>query len=114
MLKAGGLRLPCRGFLRRSLHDPRPFSPVVTITALFRTNFRMDFPFDLQELPAFAIIGSVGSPPLGVVGWGQVWLWVGRDPSGEEGRADTADVVNCCGEAGRKGRRLPGICSPHG
>ncbi|XP_016311871.1 chloride channel protein 1-like [Sinocyclocheilus anshuiensis] len=26
----------------------------VTITALFRTNFRMDFPFDLQELPAFA------------------------------------------------------------
>uniref|UniRef100_A0A8C1LBK6 Chloride channel, voltage-sensitive 1b n=1 Tax=Cyprinus carpio TaxID=7962 RepID=A0A8C1LBK6_CYPCA len=31
----------------------------VTITALFRTNFRMDFPFDLQELPAFAIIGLV-------------------------------------------------------
>ncbi|KAG8130250.1 hypothetical protein E2320_017033, partial [Naja naja] len=30
---------------------------VVTITALFRTNFRMDFPFDLQELPAFAVIG---------------------------------------------------------
>ncbi|KAK1880489.1 Chloride channel protein 1 [Dissostichus eleginoides] len=29
----------------------------VTINALFRTNFRMDFPFDLQELPAFAIIG---------------------------------------------------------
>ncbi|NXA55957.1 CLCN1 protein, partial [Nothocercus julius] len=29
----------------------------VTITALFRTNFRMDFPFDLQELPAFALIG---------------------------------------------------------
>ncbi|KAI1885810.1 hypothetical protein AGOR_G00207620 [Albula goreensis] len=29
----------------------------VTITALFRTNFRMEFPFDLQELPAFAIIG---------------------------------------------------------
>uniref|UniRef100_A0AAY4CYA4 CBS domain-containing protein n=1 Tax=Denticeps clupeoides TaxID=299321 RepID=A0AAY4CYA4_9TELE len=29
----------------------------VTITALFRTNFRMDFPFDLKELPAFAIIG---------------------------------------------------------
>nr|XP_046273212.1 chloride channel protein 1-like isoform X3 [Scatophagus argus] len=29
----------------------------VTITALFRTKFRMDFPFDLQELPAFAIIG---------------------------------------------------------
>ncbi|XP_037129075.1 chloride channel protein 1 isoform X1 [Syngnathus acus] len=29
----------------------------VTITALFKTNFRKDFPFDLQELPAFAIIG---------------------------------------------------------
>uniref|UniRef100_A0A8C6KDJ7 Chloride voltage-gated channel 1 n=1 Tax=Nothobranchius furzeri TaxID=105023 RepID=A0A8C6KDJ7_NOTFU len=29
----------------------------VTITALFKTNFRMEFPFDLQELPAFAIIG---------------------------------------------------------
>ncbi|KAM6959194.1 chloride channel protein 1a [Aplochiton taeniatus] len=29
----------------------------ITITALFKTNFRMDFPFDLQELPAFAIIG---------------------------------------------------------
>ncbi|XP_072317123.1 chloride channel protein 1 [Eucyclogobius newberryi] len=29
----------------------------VTITALFKTNFRMDFPFDLQELPAFALIG---------------------------------------------------------
>ncbi|XP_044845714.1 chloride channel protein 1 [Mauremys mutica] len=29
----------------------------VTITALFRTNFRLDFPFDLQELPAFAVIG---------------------------------------------------------
>uniref|UniRef100_A0A674MNY7 Chloride voltage-gated channel 1 n=1 Tax=Takifugu rubripes TaxID=31033 RepID=A0A674MNY7_TAKRU len=29
----------------------------VTITALFKTNFRMEFPFDLQELPAFALIG---------------------------------------------------------
>ncbi|XP_067833664.1 chloride channel protein-like, partial [Heptranchias perlo] len=29
----------------------------VTITALFKTNFHVDFPFDLQELPAFAIIG---------------------------------------------------------
>ncbi|XP_074171340.1 chloride channel protein 1 isoform X4 [Rhinolophus sinicus] len=28
-----------------------------TITALFRTSFRMDFPFDLKELPAFAVIG---------------------------------------------------------
>ncbi|XP_069774261.1 LOW QUALITY PROTEIN: chloride channel protein-like [Narcine bancroftii] len=29
----------------------------VTVTALFKTNFRGDIPFDLQELPAFAIIG---------------------------------------------------------
>ncbi|XP_062895450.1 chloride channel protein-like [Mobula hypostoma] len=28
-----------------------------TITALFKTNFRGDHPFDLQELPAFAIVG---------------------------------------------------------
>ncbi|XP_062329500.1 chloride channel protein 2c [Osmerus eperlanus] len=28
-----------------------------TITALFKTRFRYDFPFDLQELPAFAVIG---------------------------------------------------------
>ncbi|XP_056598784.1 chloride channel protein 2a isoform X3 [Triplophysa dalaica] len=28
-----------------------------TITALFTTRFRMDFPFDLQELPAFAVLG---------------------------------------------------------
>ncbi|CAM2097352.1 unnamed protein product [Caretta caretta] len=34
----------------------------VTITALFRTNFRMDFPFDLQELPAFAVIGHLVYP----------------------------------------------------
>ncbi|KAM7383306.1 hypothetical protein PAMP_002972 [Pampus punctatissimus] len=34
----------------------------VTITALFKTNFRMDFPFDLQELPAFAIIGRLIYP----------------------------------------------------
>ncbi|POI34116.1 hypothetical protein CIB84_002132, partial [Bambusicola thoracicus] len=34
----------------------------VTITALFRTNFRMDFPFDLQELPAFAVIGFLIYP----------------------------------------------------
>lgn len=39
-------------------HPPSRHLPV-TITALFRTNFRMDFPFDLQELPAFAIIGWV-------------------------------------------------------
>ncbi|TSK34827.1 Chloride channel protein 1 [Bagarius yarrelli] len=34
----------------------------VTITALFRTKFRMDFPFDLQELPAFAVIGRLIYP----------------------------------------------------
>lgn len=45
----------------------------------------MDFPFDLKELPAFAVIGSVGSPALGVVSWGWVWLWIGRDPTWEEG-----------------------------
>jgi len=31
--------------------------PLETITALFKTRFRLDFPFDLQELPAFAVIG---------------------------------------------------------
>ncbi|NXX60259.1 CLCN2 protein, partial [Scopus umbretta] len=34
-----------------------PCSPPETITALFKTRFRLDFPFDLQELPAFAVIG---------------------------------------------------------
>lgn len=29
----------------------------VTITALFKTNFSDEFPFDIQELPAFAIVG---------------------------------------------------------
>lgn len=28
-----------------------------TITALFKTSFRIDFPFDLRELVAFAFIG---------------------------------------------------------
>uniref|UniRef100_A0A8C7JRQ6 Chloride channel, voltage-sensitive 1a n=1 Tax=Oncorhynchus kisutch TaxID=8019 RepID=A0A8C7JRQ6_ONCKI len=42
----------------------------VTITALFRTKFRMDFPFDLQELPAFAIIGI----SCGFLGAFFVWL----------------------------------------
>ncbi len=32
-----------------------------TITALFKTRFRLDFPFDLQELPAFAVIGWVST-----------------------------------------------------
>uniref|UniRef100_A0A2K6K5P5 Chloride voltage-gated channel 1 n=1 Tax=Rhinopithecus bieti TaxID=61621 RepID=A0A2K6K5P5_RHIBE len=36
----------------------------VTITALFRTNFRMDFPFDLKELPAFAAIGRLLYPGI--------------------------------------------------
>ncbi|XP_032619767.1 chloride channel protein 2-like, partial [Chelonoidis abingdonii] len=35
----------------------RVSSPPETITALFKTRFRVDFPFDLQELPAFAVIG---------------------------------------------------------
>ncbi|XP_072036571.1 chloride channel protein 2-like isoform X2 [Amphiura filiformis] len=30
-----------------------------TITALFKTNFRIDFPFDVQELVAFSFIGVV-------------------------------------------------------
>ncbi|NWX42074.1 CLCN2 protein, partial [Steatornis caripensis] len=34
-----------------------PATPPETITALFKTRFRLDFPFDLQELPAFAVIG---------------------------------------------------------
>ena len=38
-----------------------------TITALFKTSFRPDFPFDLQELSAFAVIGWV---------WPRVeWAW---------------------------------------
>lgn len=28
-----------------------------TITALFKTNFRIDFPFDVEEFVAFALIG---------------------------------------------------------
>lgn len=36
---------------------PLCFLPSETITALFKTRFRLDFPFDLQELPAFAVIG---------------------------------------------------------
>ncbi|XP_077899928.1 chloride channel protein 2 isoform X3 [Ictidomys tridecemlineatus] len=35
-----------------------------TITALFKTRFRLDFPFDLQELPAFAVIGRLLFPAL--------------------------------------------------
>ena len=32
-------------------------SDTETITALFRTNFDFEIPFDLEELPAFAFIG---------------------------------------------------------
>lgn len=35
------------------------FKDEETITALFKTSFRPDFPFDLQELAAFALIGWV-------------------------------------------------------
>jgi chloride channel 2 len=35
------------------------FQDEETITALFKTSFRPDFPFDLQELLAFGVIGSV-------------------------------------------------------
>ncbi|NWH68033.1 CLCN2 protein, partial [Geococcyx californianus] len=38
-------------------HPADPPTPPETITALFKTRFRLDFPFDLQELPAFAVIG---------------------------------------------------------
>ena len=37
------------------------FKDEETITALFKTSFRPDFPFDLQELSAFAFIGWVWS-----------------------------------------------------
>lgn len=33
------------------------FKDEETITALFKTSFRIDFPFDLQELLAFSFIG---------------------------------------------------------
>ena len=33
------------------------FKDEETITALFKTSFRPDFPFDLEELLAFALIG---------------------------------------------------------
>ncbi|KAI2667446.1 Chloride channel protein 2 [Labeo rohita] len=35
-----------------------------TITALFKTRFRLDFPFDLQELPAFAVLGRLVYPAV--------------------------------------------------
>ncbi|NXX44349.1 CLCN2 protein, partial [Tricholaema leucomelas] len=46
------------GGLRILLPSPADLChPPETITALFKTRFRLDFPFDLQELPAFAVIG---------------------------------------------------------
>ena len=39
------------------------FQDEETITALFKTSFRPDFPFDLQELLAFGFIGYVLTPP---------------------------------------------------
>lgn len=63
----------------------------------------MDFPFDLQELPAFAVIGSVGLSALGVVsqpGAGVALDWKGPklERWGGLGRS-----VNSWGEVGRKG-----------
>lgn len=87
-----------------------PLRPIVTITALFRTNFRMDFPFDLQELPAFAIIGSVGSgsPALGVAscGWGQGAALGWEGPKLEEVGAGVDKRVLL------GGGWVPGICFP--
>ena len=48
--------------LSPSLLPPAPSISLLsseTITALFKTRFRLDFPFDLQELPAFAVLGYV-------------------------------------------------------
>lgn len=53
----------------------------------------MDFPFDLQELPAFAVIGSVGLPAEGVVSREWVRLRVGRDPSWTEGEVGVGKVA---------------------
>jgi chloride channel 2 len=46
------------------------FKDEETITALFKTSFRPDFPFDLQELSAFALIGVLA----GLVGVAFVWF----------------------------------------
>ncbi|KAF7463394.1 Hypothetical predicted protein [Marmota monax] len=75
----------------------------VTITALFRTNFRMDFPFDLKELPAFAVIGSVGPTALGVVSrvWGEAMDWKGPGPEVRWARGGVACAERiCCGFLG--------------
>lgn len=91
ILKADHLWFPLWGCLRHSRHDAWPLPPAVTITALFRTNFRMDFPFDLQELPAFAVIGSVGHLPWARWG-GWVRLWA---EGTEAGRKVRHPWMNC-------------------
>lgn len=48
------------------------FQKADTVTALFQTNFTMDFPFDPQELFVFALIGVVSG--LG----GAAYVWVHR------------------------------------
>ncbi|XP_059609893.1 chloride channel protein 2 isoform X2 [Phlebotomus argentipes] len=48
------------------------FQKADTVTALFATNFTMDFPFDPQELFVFALIGVVSG--LG----GALYVWVHR------------------------------------
>uniref|UniRef100_A0A8C8JG11 Chloride channel protein n=1 Tax=Oncorhynchus tshawytscha TaxID=74940 RepID=A0A8C8JG11_ONCTS len=48
----------------------------VTITALLPTNFRQDFPFDLQELPAFAVLGiASGLGGALFVSWDQYGIY---------------------------------------
>lgn len=63
----------------------------------------MDFPFDLKELPAFAVIGSVGPLFLGVGsrGWGVVVGWKGLEPGGAvEG---VSQSTKCEVEMGERG-----------
>lgn len=48
------------------------FQQADTVTAMFRTSFAMDFPFDPQELVAFALIGAVCG--LG----GALYVWCHR------------------------------------
>lgn len=49
------------------------FKDEETITALFKTSFRPDFPFDLEELLAFALIGVVAGF------FGAFFVWVHRN-----------------------------------
>lgn len=48
------------------------FEGADTVTALFKTNFTMDFPFDPQELFVFALIGVVSG--FG----GALYVWMHR------------------------------------